>query len=188
MRRAAAVLLCALASTAALAQSKTPERQAAPAAKASSITLPCDPLNLLPGCVSAAGVTSDVSNSGDLWAKIVNASIADLTYAQALAKAANTVGSGLRAGCYGAILTANQQANGGNVLAADGKTPLAKPNPAVITTLEQGAEVLDELQPTAPVMVACAPAANAAKQDVLTFVSTVLAGVAVKAATAGVLP
>ena len=80
MRRAAAVLLCALASTAALAQSKTPERQAAPAAKASSITLPCDPLNLLPGCVSAAGVTSDVSNSGDLWAKIVNASIADLTY------------------------------------------------------------------------------------------------------------
>ena len=48
--------------------------------------------------------------------------------------------------------------------------------------------MLDELQPTAPVMVACAPAANAAKQDVLAFVSTVLAGVAVKAATAGVLP
>ena len=188
MRRAAVVLLCALATTPALAQSKTPERQTVPAAKASGITLPCDPLNLLPGCVSAAGVTSDVSNSGDLWAKIVNSSIADLTYAQALAKAANTVGSSLRAACYGAILTANQQANGNNVLAADGKTPLAKPNPAVITTLEQGAEVLDELQPTAPVMVACAPAANAAKQDVLTFVSTVLAGVAVKAATAGVLP
>jgi hypothetical protein len=187
VKRTAAVLLCALASTPALAQSKTPERQTAPAAKASVVTLPCDPLNLPPGCVSAAGVTSDASNSGDLWAKIVNASIADLTYAQALAKAANTVGSNLRAVCYGAILTANQQANGNNVLAAD-KTPLAKPNPAVITTLEQGAEVLDELQPTAPVMVACAPAANAAKQDVLTFVSTVLAGVAVKAATAGVLP
>jgi hypothetical protein len=188
VKRPTVLLLCALVSTPALAQSKTPERQTAPAPKASAITLPCDPLNLLPGCVSAAGVTSDVSNSGDLWAKIVNASIADLTYAQALAKAANTVGSSLRAVCYGAILTANQQANGSNVLAADGKTPLTKPNPAVITTLEQGAEVLDELQSTAPVMVACAPAANAAKQDVLTFVSTVLAGVAVKAATAGVLP
>jgi hypothetical protein len=187
VRRAAIVLLCVLAASPALAQSKTPERQAATAPKASSLTLPCDPLNLLPGCVSAAGVTSDVSNSGDLWAKIVNASIADLTYALALAKAANTVGSNLRAVCYSAVLTANQQANGNNVLGAD-KTPLAKPNPAVITTLEQGAEVLDELQPTAPVMVACAPAANAAKQDVLTFVGTVLAGVTVKAATAGVLP
>ena len=187
MRRAAIVLLGVLAASPALAQSKTPERQAATAPKASSLSLPCDPLNLLPGCVSAAGVTSDVSNSGDLWAKIVNASIADLTYALALAKAANTVGSNLRAACYSAVLTANQQANGNNVLGAD-KTPLAKPNPAVITTLEQGAEVLDELQPTAPVMVACAPAANAAKQDVLTFVGTVLAGVTVKAATAGVLP
>src|SRR6202034_405808 len=72
VKRAAVVLLCVLASTAALAQSKTPERQTAPAPKASAVTLPCDPLNLLPGCVSAAGVTSDGSNSGDLWAKIVN--------------------------------------------------------------------------------------------------------------------
>jgi len=183
MIRAILIALCVIAASPALAQNKS---QAQP--KPSALALPCDPLNLLPGCVSAAGVTADTSNSGELWAKIVAASVADLTYAQALASAAATPGSKLRAACYGALLTANQQASGALLVGPDGKTPLMVPNPHVITMLEQGAEVLDDLQPTAPVMAACAPAANAAAQSVTQLLNTLLAGVAVKAATAGVLP
>jgi hypothetical protein len=178
MKRAILALLCALAATPVLAQTK---EKIVPAPKPSAVALPCDPLNLLPGCVSAAGVTNNAGNSGDLWAKIVAASIPDLTYAQALANAAATPGSKLRAACYSALLIANQQASGANLVGPDGK-PLTKPSPAVVTMLEQGAEVLDDLQATAPVMAACAPAANAAAQSVTQLLNTLLAGIAVKAA------
>jgi hypothetical protein len=140
----------------------------------------CDILRLLPGCKPM--------DPADLWKKIAAPAIkADLTYSKALADNAATEGSKLRSTCYGAILTANAQANGDNLKNKDG-TPMAMPDPHVIATIEQGAELIDNLQPTAPVISGCAAAANAAKVSAIQFVTGIVALVGAKVATAGVLP
>ncbi len=149
----------------------------------------CDPLKLLPGCanLSSGSASSTEGTLGDLWQRLLAASAADLKYAKALADAAATPGSKLRSTCYGALITANEQASGINLKNADG-TAMTMPDPHVISTAEQVAEVIDDLQPTAPVMSDCAAAAEAAKQDVTQFLTTLLAAVAVKTATGGLVP
>jgi hypothetical protein len=146
--------------------------------------VPCDPLHLIPGCVGGApNVLSPVpidTNLAALWGKIVAATQADLTYAKALADNVNSPGSKLRSQCYAALITANQQANGSTLKNPDG-TPMIAPTPAVISQFEQAAELVDNLSATAPVMSACAAAANAVGQSTIQFITGVLASVTAKA-------
>jgi hypothetical protein len=112
-----------------------------------------------------------------LWDKIVASSIADLNYAAAMAKNANTQTSGIRLQCINAIIALNQQASGANLKNADG-TPMTKPDPHVFTDVESLAEVIDNLSPQGPLFVNCAGAAQLAKTNVLTFVNAVVTGAA----------
>lgn len=140
--------------------------------------LPFDPLGLNPA------VTATKDQINQLWQQIKAATQADLQYALALAKNANTPGSNIRATCYAALIVANDQANGVGLKNADG-SPMLQPDPAAITLVEQASEVVDNLTPTAPLIVACAAAANAVKQNALQFIGTVLSAVAIKGATVG---
>lgn len=129
-------------------------------------------LNVTKSSASVATLTPD-----QLWQKIVAASAADLAYAKALSDNVKSVGSGLRSNCYGAIITANEQANGVNLKDLSGNA-LTKPDPALVTLFEQVAEIADNLQPTSPLMVACAPAANALKMSIAQLISMAVSGAA----------
>lgn len=154
---------------------------------------PCNPLgDTRPQCQEQGSPAplgiSPTAPLGALWARIVDKDLpADLTYAKALADAAATPGSKLRSQCYAALLTANQQANGSNLKDGNGN-PLAEPNPNLFSELEKASQVIDNLQPTSPVVSGCAPAAQALKMDVLNFINTIVTGAAIKTLTAGVLP
>lgn len=142
-----------------------------------ALPLLCDPLKLIPGC-AAITATGPATSTGDLWQRLLAVAAPDLAYAKALADAAATPGSKLRSMCIAAIVTANSQAAGATLKNPDG-TPMTPPNPDIITKLEQAAELIDNLQLTSPVMSGCAAAAVAAGQDVVTFLTTLLAGVAI---------
>lgn len=104
---------------------------------------------------------------------------ADLQYAIQLATQANTPQSGVRKMCYQAILAAIPQTSTGTTL---------PPGPDVVTHIEQGAELLDSLQPTSPIFVNCAGAASLAGQNVLTFVNAIVTGIAGIATLAPKIP
>ena len=153
-----------------------------PAHAQTKIKLPIDPLHL-----NDAAPASSLSPSA-VWDKIINKDLpADLKYAKALADNAGTQQSKLRSTCYQAMLDANAQANGINLKNLDG-TAMTMPTPAVVSTLEQGAELIDNLQPSAPLIAQCAPAAQVVKMDVLTFVNGIATGALLKVLTGGVLP
>jgi hypothetical protein len=150
------------------------------------VALPFDPLGLNPSvAVSVSGTPEQITTQiNTVIQKIKDATAADLNYALALAKNANTPGSNVRATCYAAIIVMNQQINGTDLKNADG-TPLTLPDPSAVSHIEQVAELMDSLGPTAPLMVSCAAAANAIKQNALQFIGTVLSAVAVKGVTGG---
>jgi len=134
----------------------------------------CDPLNLLPGCKQQNSPTGPI-NIQNLWQQIIAASGPDLKYAKALADAANTQGSLIRSACYGALIAANEQSSGALLKNADG-TPMVKPDPHLLTDVEQLGQVIDNLSPTGPVFSSCAAAAQAAKMNVLIFIGTIITG------------
>ncbi len=156
------------------------------AAHAAAPTVNCLPLDLRPECQNKTPATGS-ETPAQVWQQIIAAATADLTYAKALADNAATPNSKLRSTCYAALIVANQQANGVNLKNVDG-SPMTMPDPAVITKAEQGLELIDNLQPSSPLVVACAPAANAVRMGVLAFVNTVVTGAALKAASGGLLP
>ena len=99
---------------------------------------------------------------------IQKASVPDLQYAMKLATAANTVQSKVRLQCYQAILGA---------VSPQGASDLgAEPSPHLVTSVEQLAELIDALQPTSPVFVNCAGAAQLANLSVLGFINAVVTG------------
>jgi hypothetical protein len=181
-----AILGFALAVWPAHAQTKP---AAAPKAPLIELNGPCNPLgDTRPQC-QAQGSPAPLGSETpqQVWQNIIKTATADLTYAKALADNAATPNSKLRSACYAALITANQQANGVNLKNADG-SPMTMPDPAVITHAEQALELIDNLQASSPLIVACAPAANAVGQGVLSFVNTVVTGAALKAASGGLLP
>lgn len=154
---------------------------------------PCNPLgDTRPECQAKGSPAPFGSSSSatpqQVWQNIVGAATADLTYAKALADSANTANSKLRSTCYAALIAANQQVSGANIPKDANGNPMAMPDPALITKAEQGLEIIDSLQPSAPLIVACAPAANAVQMGVLSFINTVVTGAALKAASGGILP
>lgn len=176
---AAALLIGFVALHAAPAMAQTKKLPAV----SNSAGLPCDPLSLIPGCtptVASQSLATSSANLQTIWNEIVSATQADLTYAKAMADNVASPGSKLRSTCYAALITANAQANGMTLKNADG-TPMIAPTPAAISKFEQAAELIDNLQATAPVMSACAAAANAVAQSTTQFLTTILSTVAVKA-------
>ena len=105
----------------------------------------------------------------DVASAIQAASLPDLDYAIALATAANTLQSKVRLQCYQAIRAA---------IAPSGAPTAPPPNPDLVTKVEQFAELVDGLQPTSPVFVNCAGAAQLAQLSVLGFINAVVSGVA----------
>jgi hypothetical protein len=162
---------------------------AAPKAPILELNGPCNPLgDTRPQCqAQGSPAPLGAESPQQIWQNIIKTATADLTYAKALADNAATPNAKLRSVCYAALITANQQANGVNLKNADG-SPMTVPDPAVITHAEQALELIDNLQPASPLIVACAPAANAVGQGVLSFVNTVVTGAALKAASGGILP
>jgi|SRR3984957_15696759 len=150
----------------------------------------CDPLNLIPGCQSTTNTTDGIDLM-KLWQQILTAALPDLEYAYALAMSPATpatpttpaspptAGGLIRAQCWSAIINANKQASGSGLKNPDGTAMVAPQAPAnVFTSVEQLAEVLDNLSPTGPLFSGCAAAAQAAKMNVLNFIGIAVTGAA----------
>ena len=134
----------------------------------------CDPLNLLPGCrVPGTGKTLPDLAIEDLWDKIANASIPDLDYASALAKSLGTSGGKVRAACYDAILAAARSSQGAAVSGVNPPT-----GATLFTEAEKFVEVLDNLQPSGPIFIGCAAAAQMLSANTLTFINALIGGAA----------
>lgn len=141
-----------------------------------------------PGLIQSAAQRNDVNAPGgtpaavasgpikiltpnDLLQKLVQVNLADLTYAQAQAKAA---GNKVTEPCWGAwvnlIATAQQPLKdaSGNIL--------VKPDPHLFTDLESASELLQALQPGGSIQVGCGPMADATKKSTMQIASAIVSG------------
>lgn len=124
---------------------------------------------------TAAGVTPGQGLDAT-WAKMKEVSLTDIQYAKSLADAISSPRSKIRSTCYGAWITVIQQSQGATA-GPNGQPLGALPDPALFSHFEQAVEVIDNLQPDSPFMVACQPAANLLKQSILQFVTSAVGGV-----------
>ncbi len=118
---------------------------------------------------------AQIATPEELWKKIQAANAADLRYAKALADSVGSPGAKLRSACYGAWITTIEQAQGIGLKDANGN-PLTQPEPHVFSSFEQLAEVAETLQPTGPLMSACAPAWTALKLTATQFFTMAVSG------------
>jgi hypothetical protein len=102
---------------------------------------------------------------------------ADLNYAILKATAANTNGSKVRLQCLTAILAAKDAAEGTSLKDASGAV-VPRPDPAIVTTMEDTAELVDALSPQGPLFTSCAGAAQLAKTNALAVVNAIVTGAA----------
>ena len=137
-----------------------------------------DPLKAaaeLGGAISKPAA-APIATPDELWKKIQAASANDLKYAKALADSVGSPGAKLRSACYGAWITTIEQAQGVGLKDANGNA-LTQPEPHVFSSFEQLAEVAETLQPTGPLMAACAPAWTALKLSATQFFTMAVSGV-----------
>jgi len=111
----------------------------------------------------------------ELWKKIQAANAADLRYAKALADSVGSPGAKLRSACYGAWIVTIEQTQGVG-LKDTGGNALTPPEPHAFSSFEQLSEVVDALQPTGPLMAACAPAWTALKLTAVQFFTLAVSG------------
>jgi hypothetical protein len=176
-----AIILAALAL--AIAPAAAQQKKAAPAsddrlpAAAATVKPPlCDPLNLIPGCRNPDGTINQKSSvqgnpfeslSDDLLKKI----LADVTYAQALAKASNNK---VTQPCWDAwvtLVTAQTQP------VKDGQgNPLPVPDPHFFVAAERASEFINQIQPNSDLNIGCGAALNASKMAIGQLISAVLSG------------
>jgi hypothetical protein len=116
-----------------------------------------------------------IASPEDLWKKIQAANANDLRYAKALADSVGSPGAKLRSTCYGAWITTIEQTQGIGLKDANGNV-LAQPELHVFSSFEQLAEVAETLQPTGPLMAACAPAWTALKLTAVQFFTVAVSG------------
>ena len=136
-----------------------------------------DPLKAvaeLGGAISKPTV-APVATPEDLWKKIQAASAGDLKYAKALADSVGSPGAKLRSACYGAWIATIEQAQGVGLKDASGNA-LTQPDPHVFSSFERLAEVAETLQPTGPLMAACAPAWTALRLTATQFFTMAVSG------------
>src|SRR6266446_7047422 len=110
-----------------------------------------------------------------LWKKIQAANAADLRYAKALADSVGSPGAKLRSACYGAWIVTIEQSLGMGLKDGNGNA-LTQPDPHAFSSFEQLAEVAEALQPTGPLMAACAPAWTALKLTAAQFFTMAVSG------------
>lgn len=125
--------------------------------------------------------------SEELWKKIQAANAADLRYAKALADSVGSPGAKLRSACYGAWIVTIEQAQGVGLQDTSGNAP-TPPEPHAFSSFEQLAEVADALQPTGPLMAACAPAWTALKLSAVQFFTLAVSGAVGRAALGIAIP
>ena len=111
----------------------------------------------------------------ELWKKIQAANTADLRYAKALADSVGSPGAKLRSACYGAWIVTIEQVQGTGLKDTGGNAP-RPPEPHAFSSFEQLAEVADALQPTGPLMAACAPAWTALRLTAVQFFTLAVSG------------
>jgi len=116
-----------------------------------------------------------IATPEELWRKIQAADAADLRYAKALADSVGSPGAKLRSACYGAWIVAIEQAQGVGLKDVGGNA-LTQPDPHVFSSFEELAEVAEALQPTGPLMAACAPAWTALKLTAVQFFTMAVTG------------
>ena len=136
-----------------------------------------DPLKVaaqLGGAISRPAA-APIATPEELWRKIQAANAADLRYAKALADSVGSPGAKLRSACYGAWIVTIEQTQGVGLKDASGNA-LTPPDPHVFSYFEQRAEVADALQPTGPLMAACAPAGSALKLTAVQFFTLAVSG------------
>lgn len=109
--------------------------------------------------------------------KIQDLGRADLNYAILKATAANTNGSKVRLQCLNAILAAKDAAEGVGIKDANGNV-VPRPDPAVVTTIEDVAELVDAMSPQGPLMTGCAGAAQLMKTNTLAMINAIVTGAA----------
>lgn len=127
---------------------------------------------------TAPALTGNIEKDAQaLWKKIASVTKADLTYAMAKAKAANTPASSIRLQCLQAISDANDQANGLGLTNPDG-TPMVRPDPALVTAIEDTAELVDILSPQGKLFTSCAGAAQMFKTNTLAVINSIVTGAA----------
>jgi hypothetical protein len=146
-----------------------------------------DPLKVAAELSGAIPKRGAAATPEELWKKIQAASTADLKYAKALADAAGSPGAKLRSACYGAWIATIEQAQGAGLKDAGG-SPLAQPDPHVFSSFEQVAEIAETLQPTGPLMAACAPAWTALKLTATQFFTLAVSGTVGLSALGIVIP
>lgn len=128
-----------------------------------------------------------ITTPDELWRKIMAANAADLRYAKALADSTGSAAAKQRAACYEALTVTIEQAQGAGLKDANGNA-LTPPDPHVFSSFEQLAEVAEALQPTGPLMAACAPAWTALKLSALQFFTLAVSGAAGLAALGVAIP
>jgi hypothetical protein len=136
-----------------------------------------DPLKVAaqPGGAVSRPAAARIATPEQLWRKIRAANAADLRYAKALADSVGSPGAKLRSACYGAWIATIEQAEGAGLKDASGNA-LTPPEPHAFSSFEQLAEVAEALQPTAPLMAACAPAWTALKLSAAQFFTLAVSG------------
>jgi hypothetical protein len=136
------------------------------------------PLKLTPldGTILRPAATR-IATPEQLWKKIQAANAADLTYAKALADAVGSPGAKLRSACYAALIVTIAQAQSPPFKDASGNA-LTPPDLHAFSSFEQLAEVAETLQPTGPLMAACAPAWTALRLSAVQFFTLAVSGAA----------
>ncbi len=111
----------------------------------------------------------------------------DMNYAILKATAANTSSSKVRLQCLNAIMDAKNAAEGTNIKDANGNV-VPRPDPALVTGIEDIAELVDALSPTGPLMTGCAGTAQLFKTNTLAAINGLVTGAAGLAAGGFAIP
>jgi hypothetical protein len=136
----------------------------------------CDPMNLIPGCRNPDGSVNQKSSVGgnpfeNLTDDLLKKILADVTYAQALAKAS---GNEVTQPCWDAwvaLVTAQTQPvkdAAGNVLPV--------PDPHFFVAAERASEFINQIQPNSKLNIGCGAALNASRMSLAQLISAVLSG------------
>ncbi len=145
-------------------------RSVARAAAAPGCALIFDPLKLCG--VLTGNLEVDVQR---VVKRIAAVNKADLNYAMAKAMAAGTPASKVRLQCIQAISDASDQFNGVRLKNADG-TDMVRPDPALVTGIEDVAELVDNLSPQGVLLTSCAGAAKLLGMNALAAVNGIVTG------------
>jgi hypothetical protein len=173
-KAASVVLLAIMLSAMFVPSAFAAAKPAAPIAAAvpSKCALIFDPLKLCG--VLTGNVQTDVQR---VVARIAAVNKADLNYAMAKAKSAGTPASKIRLQCVQAISDASDQLNGVSLKNPDG-TDMVRPDPALVTGIEDVAELIDNLSPQGVLLTSCAGAAKMLGMNALAAVNAIVTGTA----------